>query len=220
MTDGTRVLRTVAIPLVIAIVLLFLVPKTCEKALRGKKLQKGVLTRPAAPTDTGLHINSESPDAPPSRPIAWPAGLDAQRAQYLIEVDARFSEPAATRVPKPGAIALDNTAAEALVKAGYFEQAGGGYNPAVGASLHLDGMTEESLAWRVPLGQRKFGRVTSVDNFADGRAKVGFIWTWEPNDAGRAVAANLALHEGSAEFAGGGEHPWDLTAMTVDSDWK
>jgi len=215
MTDGTRILRTLAVPLIVALIFLFLVPKTCQKAIGSKKLRPLGAAAKTAPTDTALHINSESPDGPSARPAAWPEGLDAQRVQYLIEIDPRFTEPMTVRIPKPGMIALDPAAGDALVRAGYFQASDGGYSPAPGSSLHLIGMSEEPNAWRVPLGVRKFGRVTSVDMDAEGRAKVGFTWQWEQNDAGRAVKETQELRTGRAEFVGGGGHAWDLTALSA-----
>jgi hypothetical protein len=223
MTDGTRILRTLAVPIIVAVLFLFLVPKTCQKALGSRKLRAPAATATAAPTDTDLHISSDSPDAPPSRPVSFPTGLNAQRAQYLIEVNQHFAEPFRFLLPKPGAliIVLDSSPADALVRAGWFEQAaGGGYTPTGGAALHLTGMTEEAQTWRIPLGTRKFGRVTSVEDLGDNRARVGFTWQWDPNEAGRAIKSSFELHQGTAEFAGGGEHPWDLNSVSVDSDWR
>ena len=226
MTDGTRIFKTVAVPLGIALVFLFFIPRTCEKMVSAKKL-KAATASSGAPTDTGLHINSDTPSAPGSAPPAaassYPPGLDPQRVQYEIEINQRFADPYIYRLPKPGAIvvALDSEPAEAMVRAGWFEQsAGGGYTPTPEASLHLPQMTEEPQVWRVPLGTRKVVRVTSVENLGDGRARVGFTWQWEPNEAGRAVRSTFDLHQGTAEFAGGGEHSWDLGSLTIDSEWK
>jgi len=220
MTDGTRILKTVAVPLGIALVFLFFLPKTCEKMLSGKKLRAATAS-PAAPTDTALHISSDAP--PSSAPSTYPPGLDAQRVQYEIEINQRFADPMGYRLPKPGAVivALDTAPAEALVRAGWFEQAaGGGYVPTTDAALHVPQLTEEPQAWRVPLGTRRFVRVMSAENLGDGKARVAFTWQWEPNEAGRAVRSTFELHQGTAEFAGGGEHSWDLTALTVDSEWR
>ena len=222
MTDGSRVLKTVAVPLGIALVFLFVVPKTCQKMLGSRKL-RATTASTAAPADTALHISSDTPSAAGAAPSsAYPAGLDAQRVQYEIEINQRFADPMSYRLPKPGAVivALDTAPAEALVRAGWFEQAaGGGYTPTHEAALHLPAMREEPQAWRVPLGARKFVRVTSID-LGDGKARVGFTWQWEPNEAGRAVRSVFELHQGTAEFAGGGEHAWDLNSLTVDSDWR
>src|SRR5262249_5706233 len=135
MTDGTRIFKTVAVPLGIALVFLFFVPKTCEKMLGSKKLKTADAST-AAPTDTGLHINSDTPSAPAAAPPAssssYPSGLDAQRVQYEIEINQRFADPFVYRLPKPGAVivTLDTAPAEAMVRAGWFEQsAGGGYTP-------------------------------------------------------------------------------------------
>ena len=220
MTDGTRVLRTVAVPVVVAVIFLFLVPKTCQKALSGKKLRVNAPAAAAPPADTGLHINT---DAPASRPVAYPAGLDEQRVRYLVEINQRFVEPYGYRLPKGGAtiLAFDPAPAEALVKAGWIEGSqDGGYAPTRDAALHLTGVTEEPQAWRVPLGTRKFVRVTSIEDLGDNKARAGFTWQWEPNEAGRAVRSVFELHQGTAELAGGGEHPWDLNAVNVDNEWR
>jgi len=220
MTDGTRILRTLAVPLIVALVFLFLVPRTCQKAIGTRKLHLPNAASTAAPSDTGLHIESTSPDAPPNRPVTYPAGLDAQRVQYLIEIDAHFVEPYKVLLPKPGGILLDTTSADALVKAGWFEAQGGGYTPSRGATLHLSGMTESAVAWLIPAGKRTFERVTSVDDSGNGKVRVGFTWRWEPNEAGRAIKSSFDLHQGSAELGGGGEHPWDLNSVSVDSEWR
>jgi hypothetical protein len=221
MTDGTRVLRTLAVPLIVALVFLFLVPKTCQKAIGTRKLRLPTATATAtAASDTALHIVSVSPDAPSSRPTNYPAGLDAQRARYLIEIDGHFQEPYKVLLPKPGGMVLDTAPADALVAAGWFEAAGGGYTPARGAALHLSGMTETPVAWLVPAGKRHFERITGVDDFGNGKARVAFSWQWEPNEAGRAIKTSFELHQGTAEFGGGGEHPWDLNSVTVDSEWR
>jgi hypothetical protein len=226
MTDGTRVLKTVAVPLAIALLFLFFVPKTCEKMLASKKL-KAASASTAAPTDTGLHISSDAPSAAPASaptpPSNYPAGLDAQRVQYEIEINQRFADPFVYRLPKPGGVivALDPAPAEAMARAGWFEQAaGGGYTPTPEAALHLPQMSEEPQAWRVPLGARKFVRVTSVEDLGDGKARVGFSWQWEPNEAGRAARSTFDLHQGTAEFAGGGEHSWDVSSLVIDNDWR
>jgi len=144
MTDGTRILRTVAVPVIVALIFLFLVPKTCQKAIGNRKLR-----RPDAaatpPGDSALHIQSDAPGAPPSKPVIYPAGLTAHRIQYLVEIDPKFSEPEILRVPKNGGLTIgDVTAADKLVSAGFLEHDGSGYRLATGATLHLEGVTEET----------------------------------------------------------------------------
>ncbi len=224
MTDESRIIKTVAIPLSIAVVFLFLLPKMCSKMLTKKPIRAQVATvMGEQPTDTALHIRSDSPDAAPSAPVSYPTGLDPQKAQYLIEINQRFSDPYSYRLPKPGSvISLADTAiADALVRAGWFEEVpGGGYNPTHEAALHIPQLGEESQAWRVPLAARKFGSITSVQDLGENRAKVGFTWQWDPNEAGRAVKSTFEMHHGTADFAGGGEHPWDLNSVIVDNDWR
>ena len=79
---------------------------------------------------------------------------------------------------------------------------------------------EEPQGWLVPVGTRKFGRVTSLVE-SEGKVHAGFIWQWEPNEAGRMMKpSGFELHRANAEFAGGGEHPWDLSSVEVDSEWR
>jgi hypothetical protein len=219
MTDGSRILRTVGAPLAVALIFLFVVPKTCQKVVGSRKLRVPKAAAPAT-TDTELHINSQSPDGPSSHPIVYPAGLDAQGVQYLIEVDQRFAGPMIIRIPKPGSLAVDPMLTKPFVRAGWFEPAGDGFAPTREASLHLSALTEEPLAWLVPVGTRKFGRVSSLVQ-SDGKVHIAFTWQWEPNEAGRTMkSSGFDLHRASAEFAGGGEHPWDLGSLEVDSEWR
>src|SRR5206468_10116029 len=67
MTDETRILRTVGIPLVIGIVLLVMVPKMCVKAVQVSKARQ----EKAAAREPGFHIESTQ------KPVSYPSGLDA-----------------------------------------------------------------------------------------------------------------------------------------------
>src|SRR5205807_5451765 len=68
MTDTTRILRTVGIPIVIAIVLLVVMPKSCAKVATVAKARQEKAAR-----ESGLHIESTH------APAAYPGGLDAYR---------------------------------------------------------------------------------------------------------------------------------------------
>ena len=212
MTDGTRIIRTVAIILVPALAFLCFAPR---------KMHVAPAAAAAPPADTALHIRSESPDALPSTAVVYPAGLDAARIKYLIEIDQKFAEPEILRVPKPGGAVLDATAADALAGAGWFEKSpAGGYTPTREAALHIPQLVEEPLAWRVPVATRKFMQVQTLRESGDGVATVGFTWQWDPNEAGKAIKSSFDLHQGTAEFVGGGEHPWDLRSVMVDGEWR
>jgi hypothetical protein len=86
--------------------------------------------------------------------------------------------------------------------------------------MHIEGIAQDATSYRVPVGKRKFGRIESLEDLGDGKVRARFSWEWEPTDAGRAVKTSFQAHDGLAEFGGGGEHPWDLNSVTVDSDWR
>lgn len=223
MTDGTRILRTIGVPLVLAIILLVVLPRMCARAIDAARLQSGT---PAAPTASsaavtadstagGLHISSTSPDAPlPPRPQSYPAGLDATRVQYLVEIDPAFSQAATTRVPKSDAgggsdVATRYPIVPVVLRLGYFQPAGEAYTPTREASLHLDGMSEDTAGWVVPIGRRVFDSVARVEDAGDGRYRATYRWRWEPNTIGRELLAKPKIHEATAEFSGGERH-WAL----------
>src|SRR5204863_10069060 len=102
---------------------------------------------------------SDTPGAPLIKgELQFPAGLDAQRAQYLIEVNQRFAEPYVLLVPKAGGLSTNDSKVNALVTAGYFERVAGGYEPTRDGAMHIDGIEQDDTSYRVPLGKRKFAR--------------------------------------------------------------
>ena len=222
MTDGTRILRTIGVPLVIGIILLVVLPRMCARAIETARLQAGAPAKAAADTSAttdstagGLHISSTSPDAPPPpRPQIYPAGLDAARVQYLVEIDSNFAQPATTRVPKTDvSLWADATTrfpvVPVVLRLGYFQPAGGAYVPTREAALHLDGMTEDGNGWLVPVGKRHFDSVARLDDVGDGHYRATYRWRWEPNTIGSELLPKPRNHEATAEFSGGERH-WAL----------
>src|SRR5437763_9278988 len=90
MSDETRILRTVGVPIVIAVILLFVLPKRCAKVVMVSKARKEAAARAAG----GLHIESSQ------KPVVYPAGLDPERVRYLVEIDPTFSAPYTAHVNK------------------------------------------------------------------------------------------------------------------------
>src|SRR3954447_3385571 len=93
MTDETRILRTIGIPVVIAIVLLVVMPKMCVNAVVVAKARQEKAAR-----ESGLHIESPPP------PASYPSGLDADRVRYLIGIDSRFAAPFTVRIEKSASV--------------------------------------------------------------------------------------------------------------------
>ena len=225
MTDGTRILRTIGVPLALAVVLLVVLPRMCARALDSARRQAGTTTAatnaPVATDSTagGLHISTTSPDsASPPRPQNYPAGLDATRIQYLIEIDPTFVQPATTRVPKTDVSVWADAATRfpivpSVLRLGYFQAAGAAYTPTRDAALHLDGLTEDGAGWIIPIGKRKFDSVSRLEDLGDSRYRATYRWKWEPTSLGAELLPKPRSHESAAEFSGGDRH-WALMQMT------
>ena len=81
MTDETRILRTVGIPIVIAIVLLVVMPKMCVKAVVVAKARQEKAAR-----ESGLHIESTHAPVVVSRRTGCRArSLSARDRQPLFD---------------------------------------------------------------------------------------------------------------------------------------
>lgn len=208
MTDETRILRTVGIPVVIAIVLLVVVPKMCVKAVVVAKARQEKAAR-----ESGLHIESTH------RPVSYPAGLDAERVRYLIGIDSRFSTPYTVRIDKSAAIIDDAAVVAPLQKLGYIEQAPDGTRTLTrDGILHLDGVVEDTNSWTFPVSTRHFENVIAIEG-DHANAHVIFVWKWQPNTAGAALLPDPKRHEAKADFASG-PGGWTLSALTIDSDLR
>lgn len=209
MTDGTRILRTVGIPLVVAIVLLFVLPKMCARVVVVSKARQEKAARSA-----GLHIESTH------RAVSYPAGLDPERLRYLIEVDNRFAAPYAARVsktPSPIAPPEEQLMIALLVKVGYAEVGSeGALSLTREGMLHLDGLVDDGASWIFPVARRQFEAVTSIDSGGTS-AKATFAWHWVPASVGADLIASPKRHENKAELARGAGS-WTLTALALDSD--
>jgi hypothetical protein len=210
MTDGTRILRTVGVPVVIAVVLLFMLPKMCARAVLVSKERKEKAERAA-----GLHIESTQ------KPVSYPAGLDSERIRYLVEIDARFSAPYTTRIGKKfdiGFAPVEQKIVPVLQKLGFVDLANDGTLTLTrDGMLHLDGLVDDGTSWTFPLAKRQFNAVTSIESDG-GTAHAGFAWKWEPNAIGAELMPSPKRHEATADLANVGGR-WSLTQVTkLDDD--
>jgi hypothetical protein len=208
MTDETRILRTVGIPIVIAIVLLVVMPKMCVKAVLVSKARQEKVTR-----ESGLHIESAH------KPASYPGGLDADRVRYLVEIDSRFSTPYTARIDKSAATVDDAGIVAALQKLGYIEQAPDGARTLTrDGLLHLEGVVDDGAAWTFPVATRHFEAVVAIEG-DHSNAHVTIAWKWQPNSAGAALLPDPKRHEAKADFSPG-TSGWTMTGLTVDSDFQ
>jgi hypothetical protein len=208
MTDETRILRTVGIPIAIAIVLLVVMPKSCAKVALVAKARQEKVAR-----ESGLHIESTQ------KPASYPGGLDADRVRYLIEIDSRFSAPYTVRIDKSAATVDDAAIVATLQKLGYLEQAPDGTRTLTrDGLLHLDGLVDDATAWTFPIATRRYEAVVAIEG-DHANAHVTIAWKWQPNPAGAALIPDPKRHEAKADFSPG-TSGWTMTGLTVDSDLR
>lgn len=201
MTDGTRILRTVAIPVVIAVVLLLMVPKSCARVVAVSKAR----AEKAAQQSSGLRIESSQ------KPVTFPSGLDPERVRYLVEIDSRFSAPYVAHIAKTPSLP-DQKIVAVLQKLGYAEVASDGTLTITrDGTLHLDGLVDEGSSWAFPMAKRQFGSIASIDSDA-GTAHAKFVWTWQPNAAGAGLVPAPKRHEATAELTSVAGR-WSLTQI-------
>jgi hypothetical protein len=212
MTDGSRILRTAGIPIVIAIVLLVALPKMCARAVVLSRARQ----QTAARTD-GLHIESSR------QPVSFPAGLDAERIRYLVEVDRHFSTPYAAHVSKTMPIVItppDQKLIAALQRLGYLELGSdGSLTMTRDGMLHVDGLVEDASGWTFPLGSRQFGVVVSIAPEND-TAQATIAWQWQGNAIGTQLIPTPKRHESNASFSNGNGR-WALQQIdALDGDFE
>lgn len=206
MTDQTRILRTVGIPIVIAIVLLVVMPKMCVKAVVVAKARQEKAAR-----ESGLRIESMH------KPAAYPAGLDAERLRYLIEIDERFSAPYTVHLGKSATVAEDAAIIAALQKLGYLEQAPDGARTLTrDGLLHLDSLVDDGTSWTFPIATRRFEAVIAIEAERS-NSSVTFSWKWQPNSVGAALLPDPKRHEAKANLAPGSSG-WTMTGLTIDGE--
>jgi hypothetical protein len=204
MTGETRILRTVGIPLVIAIVLLVAVPKMCVKTVLVAKAKQE-----QAAHEPGLHIESTH------KPVSYPAGLDAGRIRYMVETDTRFTAPYIVRVAKSAPPLGELQTVAALQELGYLERAPDGMLTLTrDGLLHLDGVVDDGTSWTFPVAHRQFEGVAGIEGDAS-NSSATVAWKWETNSAGAALLAAPKRHEAKADFANGATG-WMITGLTVD----
>lgn len=211
MTDETRIIRTVGIPLVIAFILLFVMPKMCVKAVLVSKARQETATRAAG----GLHIESSQ------KPVTYPDGLDPERVRYLVEIDSRFAAPYVVRVLKDPQIErspVEQKAIPALVKAGFAELGTDGTLTLTrDGMLHLEGLVDDGASLSFPLAKRQFRSVTSIDT-DDGSVRAGFSWQWVPTAIGADLVSSPRRHDAKAQLSNATGR-WTLTQIdALDGD--
>jgi len=185
--------------LCVTLVVLLLMPKDCAKKAA---VPLAALRRPRAAETKGLHIESSTP-APKSHAVTYPAGIDAARLQYLIEIDAHFAEPKTMTCPKQVAGNGDNGVVSALQALHYIEPQPDGSFAFTNEGLLNASATDNGASWSVPVAKRQFLKAESIDCTAADQCDVTFTWRWDPNPVGKAMQAPTAPQNGTARIVGG-----------------
>jgi hypothetical protein len=209
MSDETRILRTVGVPVVIAVILLFVIPKMCTRVVLVSKERREKAERAA----NGLHIESSQ------KPVSYPAGLDPERVRYLVEIDHDFSTPYTVHVNKTSgsigaALIEQQQIVPVLQKLGYAEVGGdGSLTLTRDGMLHLDGLVDDGSSWTFPVASREFSAVAAIDS-EGANARATFAWKWKPNAIGAELLPSPKRHEAKAELANVGGR-WSLTGIAA-----
>lgn len=195
------ILKVVLFVLCIALVVLLFMPKDCAKQA-ARPLE--ALQRAKGAKPKGLQIESSTPP-PASQRANYPAGLDAEHLQYMIEVDTRFAAPLTALCPKqePNEVYGADRVVNALRSLKYIEkQADGTLALTQDGLLHVTS-ADEGAAWRIEVAKRQFVRAQKIACATGDQCEVTFFWQWQPNDVGIAMKPQLAPHQGMATITNG-----------------
>ena len=199
-----RILRTLAIPLGIALVFLVFGPKLCQKAVVSAKQRQE--------EPKGLVIASSGGPESASAKLNFPPGLDAARIQYLVEIDPTFARPAVMA-------AIDGSpVSQILLERQYIEKRPNGtLGPTREGLINVNGAVDSAVGWIVPVAQRRFVRISGIDDAGYGTYNVKVLWQWEPGALYASLLPKPKEHPLTATFSGGEGH-WVLTRYVKEPD--
>jgi hypothetical protein len=196
------ILKSALFFLCVILVVVLLMPKDCAKkaALPLASLRHAK----SGGTSKGLHIETSTPP-PSSRSVTYPAGLDAARLQYLVEIDPHFAAPMTLTCPKrPGGYPIGTPElCAALQSLHYVERQPDGTYALTRDGIMNANAADNGTSWSVPVAKRQFVRVDAIDCGAADQCTVAFSWQWQPNDIGSAIQPQAAPHSGTAHIVGG-----------------
>lgn len=202
-------LKTALFFLCVTLVVLLFMPKDCAKRAAAPL---SALRRSKTSAPKGLHIETSTPE-PASRNVTYPAGIDAARLQYLIEVDTHFAAPLTLSCPKRIGAAGNAPLVATLQSLHYIEpQPDGSYAMTHDGLLNV-AATDEGAWWSVPVAKRQFTHVDAIDCSASDQCSVTFTWQWLPNDLGQAMQPQLSPQTGTARLVGGAG-AWVVSGVT------
>lgn len=216
MTDGFRLSRIVLVPAAILVLFFMISPRMCARALVRSRAQQTLPGAAPAQTETseGLKIVSSGRRTVEPAAGSFPAGLDAARIQYLVEIDPIFSAPKTASMPK--AFRATDEVTKALIKMQYAEK-----QPDNTTALTREGglylkVADEGDKLTFPIANRTFVRVTNVSQVDDDKYDAAFSWRYEASAIGTELKVDVKkVHSATAEFSGGERH-WALTSWIAE----
>ena len=196
---NSGLLKSALFFLCVTLVVLLVMPKDCARKAAGPI---AALRRATTPRQKGLHIETSTP-APKWQQVTYPAGIDAARLQYLIEIDSRFAAQKTMSCPKQSGGVGDVSLVTALQALHYIEPQPDGSYAFTREGLLNVAAADDGSSWSVPIAKRQFVHVDAIDCSAADQCAVTFTWNWLPNDVGKAMQPPAAPQSGSARIVGG-----------------
>jgi hypothetical protein len=202
--DIVRAVRTVALPLLIAIILLGIGMRACGRRTPAAESPR-VSTQPAPPPRS-LPVDARLPD-----------GLREEYAIYLLGNEPQFRDPRTEKVAKTTPT-TDIQVLRALTDLGYVQttRAGEAFRVTVTdqGRLHIDHLMEDDTSYTVPVATRAIARITasSPDAQNAGSYDVRFTWRYQPNAIGSRMGMTDKLEAGAAVLTRN-QGSWYVTRM-------
>jgi len=160
-------------------------------------------TTPAA---GGLKIEGTPAQLPAAAEATFPDGLDAQRAQYLVEIDSQFSSPVTMILSKT----FDaSEVARLLLSKKYIEKGPDGSTQITRDGLMALDLTDLGDRWSFPIAKRAFDKITHVSRVDDDKYDLTVSWHYEATRIGGEMGVKSNLHNSVAHFVGSGRD-WAL----------
>lgn len=216
MTEELKAFRVLLVPLFLIIVFFVITPRMCaRKTAAAPEQQTQAATASTAPS-SGLHIDNSPTGPVESASSKYPVGLDAARIQYLVEIDATFSDPKTAKLSKT--YEPKDSVIQALLALHYIEK-----NPDNTIAITRDGainldLTDQGPNWTFPIAKRTFDKVTYVSRVEDDKYDAIIAWHYDANPVGVALRVDgRKSHSATAQFVGG-PGSWALASWVSAPD--
>jgi hypothetical protein len=212
MTDEAKAFR-IFIPIVIIIVFV-LIGRTCSRKSETTASPGASPAQSAsapAPAPGGLKIEGSPSQVPTAKEATFPDGLDAERVQYLVEIDGQFSTPVVMNLSKT----FDGSEiARTLQSKKYIEKGPDGSTQITRDGLMALDLTDLGDRWSFPIAKRTFDKVSYVSRVDDDKYDVTISWHYDPTRIGSELGIKPTPKSASARFVGR-DRDWALSSWVA-----